>query len=67
MSQNRLTDFLPVKEKDKITFLDLEVIDGKNLRDAKAFILPSFLEKINIEGFDSVAALESIRSFLEKF
>lgn len=59
-----LKDFLSIQEDD-INFLNLEVIDGSRLRDAKAFILPSFLKK-DILGFDKDAALNAVTSFFDK-
>lgn len=61
----RLTDFLSVPESDA-TFLNVEVINNQKLRDAKVFILPSYLNKINVSGFDSNAATTAVITFSDK-
>lgn len=63
--KKRLTDFLPVPESEA-TFLNVEVLNNAKLRDTKVFILPSYLQKITVPGFDSKLALEALTSFSEK-
>lgn len=60
--KKRLTDFLSVSDSD-ITFLNIEVVDDDHLSDAKVFILPSYLQKVRVDGFDSQKALRSVTSF----
>lgn len=60
-----LTDFLPVPESEA-TFLNVEVLNNAKLRDLKVFILPSYLQKVKVPGFDSGSAIRELTSFARK-
>lgn len=60
-----LTDFLSVPES-KATFLNVEVLNNAKLRDVKVFILPSYLQKVTVPGFDSASAIKELTSFSGK-
>lgn len=60
-----LTDFLPVPES-KATFLNVEVLNNAKLRDVKVFILPSYLQKVTVPGFDSGSAIKELTTFSGK-
>lgn len=60
-----LTDFLPVPESEA-TFLNVEVLNNAKLRDLKVFILPSYLQKVTVPGFNSGSAIRQLTSFSGK-